>query len=219
MLGIAVVNFDLYRPAFVHKSAASSLGCSSYERLEFLGDSILSFVVAKYLYDKLKGDDEGAMTRMRTKLVSGKTLAFLADRMQLHKYIVMNHRGKSQGWQHNKRIREDCFEAVVGAMYLDLGLCTVRNWFLALVETHIDVDELGAIEDNYKDQLMKLCQAEREPLPTYAVCNDAVRDRYFVVQVRLRGACGTGRGTSKKEAEQWAACNLLQILRGHTYGH
>lgn len=212
-LGFPVNNLALYQQAFTHKSAANEL--QSFERLEFLGDSVISLVVARWLYESWPQEQEGFLTRLRTKLVSGRCLSKLAERLQLHRFIRMNERALTAGWHKNERIAEDVFEALIGAIYLDSGLVVARSFLLNLYQACIDFRELMTKNDNYKDCLMRWSQAHGYPLPEYDVINvhsAPGQKPVFEVAVTVNGATGRGKGTTKKMAQQEAACSALALL-------
>lgn len=214
ILGFKVVDFDKYASVFTHKSASRDAGRESYERYEFIGDSVINFVIAKYLYDKYPGADEGYLTRVRTKLVSGKCLSLLSWKLGLHQYIIMNQKALRQGWNANPRILEDVFESLVGAVYLDLGLMTAKTFLLNTVERFVDFADVVR-DTNYKDILMRYAQAHALPLPEYRVMNDPQTSRQpmFDVVVHVHGSpYGRGVDGSKKGAEQAAAQQALAAL-------
>lgn len=213
-LGFKVLNFDLYVSVFTHKSAVRRTGRQSYERLEYIGDAVINFVVAKYLYDRFPEADEGFLTRVRTKLVSGKFLAQLSHNLGLHRMVTMNRRAIDQGFHSNPRIMEDVFESLVGCIYLDLGLMTAKNFVLAVIEKYSDLEDVLR-DTNYKDALMRYTQLHGIPLPEYRVLNDPqiTRKPMFHVAVVLNGSChGAGWDPSKKGAEQKAAQATLHAL-------
>jgi ribonuclease-3 len=123
VLGIKILNCELYKQVLcTHKSALHELNCAvSYERLEFLGDSVVNFIVTRYLFERYPTSAEGFLTRIRTKLVSGASLSIMSEALQLPSFALMNSRALQQNWQNNDRIMEDLFESIVGAMYLDKG--------------------------------------------------------------------------------------------------
>lgn len=214
ILGFRIVDFDKYVSVFTHKSFKES-GRDSYERYEFVGDSVINFVIAKYLYDKFPQADEGFLTRVRTKLVSGKCLSDLSRRLGLHRYVMMNQKALRQGWNSNPRILEDVFESLVGCVYLDLGLATAKTFVLSVMERFVDFRDIVR-DTNYKDILMRYAQANMLPLPEYRVLNDpqVTKTPLFDIVVMLQGV-GYGRGadTCKKGAEQSAAQQALLALR------
>ena len=213
-LGIEIGCLDFYVQACTHKSVARD-GEPSYERLEFLGDSVLNFIVTRYLYERFPTSTEGFLTRIRTKVVSGKTLSELSSDLGLPELLVMNERANRSGWRNNPRIQEDVYEALLGAMYLDLGLMVCRQW----VYNQIDgLDWEAMLEDtNHKDILMRTCQAHAWDLPEYRLVDTSGPDHQttFDVEVWIKGRfAGRGSEQNKKAAEQSAACAALRSLRG-----
>jgi ribonuclease-3 len=198
----------------MHKSASRDTGVESYERYEFIGDAVINFVIAKYLFDRFPGANEGFLTRVRTKLVSGKFLAELSSRLGLGDFVVMNHKAIAQGWHANPRIMEDVFESLVGCLYLDLGLITAKTFLLAVIERYSKFDDV-LVDTNYKDALIRLAQSRGVGLPEYRVLNDphVTQEPLFHVVVVLDAVqYGEGRDASKKGAEQKAARASLRML-------
>lgn len=216
LLGFRVIEFEPFISVFTHKSAMKITNGSSYERFEFIGDAVINFVVAKLLYDLYPNEDEGFLTRVRTKLVSGKCLSQLAWKLGLHEFIVMNQRSMRHGFNTNPRILEDVFEALIGCIYLQHGLVSAKEFLLSVFNRFIDFNDILR-DTNYKDGLMRYAQARGMPLPEYAVVNTTPDPASaFVVQVSLNGCVGHGAGPSKKQAEQEAARHLLCLLGGLT---
>lgn len=213
VLGCKVADFSRYAPVFTHKSAMRQTNGQSYERYEFIGDAVINFVVAKLLFDMHPSADEGVLTRLRTRLVSGKCLSYLAQQLGLQRYIVMNQRSLKLGFNSNPRILEDVFESLVGCVYLDLGLVAAKAFLLSVYQRFVDFNEI-ARDTNYKDGLMRYAQARGLPLPEYTVVATSPDPRAaFTVRARLAtGAVGHGIGSSKKHAEQHAARELLRCL-------
>lgn len=216
VLGFKVMDFSKYITVFTHKSAMKMTNGDSYERLEFIGDAVINFVVAKLLFDMFPGEDEGFLTRIRTKLVSGKCLSQLAWHLGLQNFIIMNQRSMRHGFNTNPRILEDVFEALVGCIYLQNGMVSAKTFLLSVYQRFVDFNEIMR-DTNYKDGLMRYAQARGMPLPEYAVANTpATPPSTFVVNVCLSGAVGQGIGSCKKQAEQEAARHLLYLLGGLT---
>lgn len=212
-IGIQIRNLSLYKEALTHKSAVKYNGKSN-ERLEFLGDSVLSLVTTKYLYDRYPDASEGLLTRLRTKIVSGTMLSELSERLELHTMVAMNSRAQNAGWNNNSRIKEDLFEAVVGAIYLDHGLPSARDFIIRLLEANVDWDQVHE-DTNYKDALMRTTQFMSWELPTYCVVGTSGPDhsKRFTVKVLIQGReVGVGTSNSKKNAEQHAAKKALDVL-------
>ncbi len=214
MLGFPVTHFHLYVRAFTHKSRATDQFPSN-ERLEFIGDAVINLVTARWLFDAFPQHQEGFLTRLRTKLVSGKTLAKLAQHLRLDRFVQMNQRAMCSGWHQNPRILEDCFEALMGAIYLSEGLVAARTFLIHMYTTCVDLNDLIYTQDNWKDQLMRYCQQMRHELPEYDV--ETVRHQEgvkptFVVTVTVFGKTGRGSGHTKKVAQQEAARAALRLL-------
>ncbi len=207
LVGTKIKDINLYIRAFTHKSALKRYEglSSSYETLEFMGDSVLGFVVTRFLFDKYEKEQEGFLTKVRTKMVRGTTLAVLAKTLGFDKWILMDEKGERNGWNTNPKILEDVFEAFVGAVYLDLGMVHAKRFILESFEKV----ETDLVDDNYKDQLMRWCQAEKLPLPEYRV--DGQRNGTFMVTVIVNGMdSGCGYASTKRQAEQNAAQVLLK---------
>jgi ribonuclease-3 len=212
LVGTRVVNTDLYRTAFTHKSALKQYRLqNSYETLEFLGDAVLGFIVTKYLFDSYQAEQEGFLTKVRTKIVRGKTLADIARKLDLGSMVLMDDKGMRNEWFKNEKILEDVFEAFIGAVYLDLGVI----WAKEFVFRHLLSDLPSLDDDNYKDIVMRWCQANKYTLPEYTV---STFDKHiFNVTINITtdsgpvSACGSGK--TKKDAEQSAASTLINDLK------
>lgn len=211
LLGFRVMDFAKYVTVFTHKSAMRITNSDSYERYEFMGDAVINFVVAKMLFDMYPGANEGFLTKVRTKLVSGTCLSNLAAQLGLHNFVVMNQRSMRNGFNTNVRILEDVFESLVGCIFLDLGMVAAKTFLLDVFRRFINFEDLLR-DTNYKDGLMRFAQARGMPLPTYVATPDA--SAAFVVKAHLDGKVGQGVGPSKKHAEQEAARDLLRMLGG-----
>lgn len=211
VLGFRVLSWPgSYVTACTHKSAVRYPGASteSFEKLEFLGDAVLGFIVARYLYETYPEANEGFLTQMRTKLVSGKALAQIASKMGLERLIIMSPKALASGFNTNPRILEDVLESLIGAVFLDAGMVAARTFVMNIICHYVDHTALLK-NTNYKDTLMQYCQARAEPLPTYD--SSSVPHGFRVVA----GACGVvgeGRGTTKREGEQEAAKYVLLHL-------
>jgi len=207
LVGTKISNIDLYQKAFTHKSALKEdeTLTGSFETLEFIGDSVLGFVITKFLYDKFEKRQEGFLTKARTKLVRGETLARIASKLELYRWIQMDEKGMRNEWNKNPKILEDAFEALVGAIYMDLGLLHAKEFLLRIYNdpTFVNLDMI-MVDDNYKDHLMRYCQSNGLSLPVYLTLRHDNGVFYMVVQVD--GVCmGYGFAKNKKQAEQNAA--------------
>jgi ribonuclease III len=207
LVGTKIKNMELYQRAFTHKSALKRYTglTGSYETLEFMGDSVLGFIITKHLFDLHEKEQEGFLTKARTKMVRGKTLCEISKVLGLDKLILMDEKGERNGWNTNEHIMEDVFEALVGAIYLDLGMVHAKQFVL---ESYTKVTT-SLVDDNYKDQLMRWCQALKYDLPEYRLVNQ-VNGQFFIMVVVDGMDCGAGFALTKKQAEQNAAEIVLK---------
>ena len=214
VVGTKIKNLSLYQRAFTHKSALKEYEhlTESFETLEFIGDSVLGFVITKYLFDRYENKQEGFLTKARTKLVRGETLAHIANHLGLGKYVIMDEKGMRNNWNTNVKILEDVFEALVGALYMDIGLIHAKEFILRLYQDP-DVIDMGTImiDDNYKDHLMRYCQVNNWELPDYRVSGH--HEGIFYIDIYVQNSFfARGAARSKKQAEQNAARNYFQAL-------
>jgi len=214
LVGTKIKDLSLYRRAFTHKSALKQYNLdSSNETMEFMGDSVLGFVVTKFLFDKFEKNQEGFLTRARTKLVRGKTLSDIASKLHLGQWVWMDEKGMRNGWNNNPKILEDILESLIGAIYLDLGMVHAKGFILRLFQDPqlVNLEYIIKKDDNYKDILMRWCQAHKYELPEYVVdASDKTRFRVLVYVNKERQ--GFGVATTKKEAEQIAACFAIKKI-------
>lgn len=217
ILGTKIKNLSYYQRAFTHKSALKEYEqfTESFETLEFIGDSVLGFVVTKYLFDRYETRQEGFLTKARTKLVRGETLAHIANHIGLNKFVVMDEKGMRNGWNSNTKVLEDVFESLIGAVYLDLGLLHAKEFILKIYENQeiIDMNTI-MIDDNFKDHLMRYCQVNGWELPDYRVAGH--HEGLFYIDIWINGGFyARGVAKSKKQAEQNAARNYFQALSSY----
>jgi len=209
IVGTKIKNLNLYIRALTHKSALKKYEnlTDDYETLEFMGDSVLGFVITKWLFDKYEHHKEGFLTRARTKIVRSETLAGFAKHLGIGDLILMDDKGIRNNWNNNPKILEDCFEALVGAIYLDLGMIQARDFVLRIIENA----NVSLIDDNYKDQIMRYCQALKLPAPEYQIVT--FHQGVFHIQLVMSGiVCGHGEANTKKQAEQNAAHMALKTM-------
>jgi ribonuclease-3 len=214
LVGTKVKDISLYLRAFTHKSALKKYTLTeSFETLEFMGDSVLGFVITKMLFDQYEERQEGFLTKARTKLVRGNTLANIALKLGLDTWILMDDKGMRNNWNTNEKILEDAFEALVGAVYMDLGLIHAKRFILSIYNNPnmIDLNSV-TVDDNYKDRLMRHCQQIKIDLPQYPI--QTHDNGVFVVSVIVDGEIiSFGSARNKKQAEQHAAREAIRILR------
>jgi ribonuclease III len=244
-------NLEIYQQAFTHKSysatknkmeeivdkpeGALELRENDLERIEFLGDSVLGFVIAKYLFERFPNQNEGFLTKLKTKLVNGEALAYFSKELGFGEYILMSrHIEDKCNGRTSTNILEDVFEAFLGALFLDfntieIGGCDLYNDFYSgigfqicerfiinLIEEKVNFEELINNDTNYKDQLSKFYHSEYKISVTYKhiACETEGNHNNFVVDV-VRGdgeVIARGEGKTKKKAEQNASRNALANL-------
>lgn len=188
------------------------------ERLEFLGDSVIKLAVAAYLYRRYENEDEGFMTKLRTKIENGESLSILCKIIGLDKYILISRFiEKNGGRTNNNSILEDAFEAFIGALKLDSDYDTCERFIFNLIERYIDFSNMLKEETNYKDILLRYAHQRRWGDPKYHVSNISGPDnnKIFTVFIKIQTRPNTtqifasGMGSSKKKAQQEAARNTL----------
>lgn len=217
--GFNPINVLSYQKAFIHKSVLRFLTDeklnSSYERFEFLGDSVLNLIIAKFIFHKYPDKEEGYLTRIRTKLVNGKTLAFLAKKINLNQFLIISKNVESINGRNNDRILEDIFEAFLCSIHTDLGYKYAENFVLRLINEHIDFNFLEE-DNNYKDILLRKCQQSLQINPEYELISTTgpAHKKIFTSIVIINGnRYSTGVGSTKKESEQNASKNTLEIIQ------
>ena len=219
LVGMPIRDLALYEQALRHRSLLRGEARShlySNERLEFLGDSVLGFVVAEHLYRHFPEETEGFLTQLRAKLVNGLALADFALSINLGAFILMSQNMVQTEGRQNPTILADAFEAVIGALYLDRGMGAARRFIHRTMLDDADLHDLAAQRDNFKSLLLEYVQAEAWPQPQYRVVIEEgpSHDRTFTVEVLVNGmAYGQGEAGSKKSAEQKAAREALERLR------
>lgn len=212
-LGYEFKNASLLEDALSHRSFHGK----NNERLEFLGDSILNFVIAAALFRISPHAREGELSRQRASLVRGETLALLAQEFELGKYLRLGVGELKSGGSQRTSILADAVEAIIGAIYLDAGMeiCEQRilNWYAKRLE---NFSELPSLKDP-KTQLQEYLQAHHFPLPLYTVLEveGAAHQQTFVVEcyVEKLKQRAKGKGSSRRRAEQESAKKILEQLK------
>lgn len=248
-------NINVYRNAFVHKSYCTMKNADfnsgnakcpsdclplqemSYERLEFLGDSILGMVVANYLYERFPDQNEGFLSKIRTKIVNGKMLGFLSDRIGFSKYAIISKQVEESNGRKNYKIMEDIFEAFIGAIYIDfqthndiielpkhiklepltgVGYYIVEKWIVYIIENYIDFSELIRKKTNYKDMLVNYMQHHLQDIPKFFEISITTKENIkiftYCVKDRNNTSLASSTGNSKKEAENNVAKEALKYF-------
>lgn len=209
-------NKQLFAEALSHRSYTTLHGKNNWfsnERLEFLGDAILNFVIAEYLYNKHLNATEGELTKIRSRLVNRKTLSIYAKHLHLDNFILIGNntlRTQSKGMDN---ILANAFEALIAAIYLDGGLTETAKFVRNHVIKALDSGDVKIEDENFKSQLLEYVQAQELGNLRYVTIKEEGpdNDKTFTIEVYLNNEpCGVGMGKSKKEAEQAAAERALQ---------
>ncbi|HCE3220932.1 TPA: ribonuclease III [Vibrio parahaemolyticus] len=211
-LGYQFKDAGLINLALTHRSANSKHN----ERLEFLGDSILSFVIADDLYHRFPKVNEGDMSRMRATLVRGHTLAELGREFDLGDYLKLGPGELKSGGFRRDSILADAVEAIIGAIYLDSDIEKVRSIVLSWYNSRLEAIKPGVSQKDPKTRLQEFLQGRRKPLPVYIVTNikGEAHNQEFTVECEVAGVDKPviGKGTSRRKAEQAAAETALEQL-------
>lgn len=207
-LNFTPTNVNLYYEAFTHTSYSNeNPSLNSYERLEFLGDAILEFIISEYLY-KERHLEEGIMTKMRARYVCEEALATYAKDLKFEQDVKIG--GSEQDGKPNDTILADIFEAFIAALYLDKGLDFTKEIVLKIITKYIE-DKVDFLHD-YKSTLQELVQTTKKSV-TYELVSESgpAHDKTFECRAIVDGiTLGTGIGSSKKMAEQQAAKSALE---------
>jgi len=212
-LGVTCGRMGLVNEALTHSSYAAehaAEGVKDYEKLEFFGDAVLRFVISEYLLERFPDYDEGKLTELRSVLVSDRILAEIAQEIGLSKYILLG-----QKVQMRPSIMAQAMEALIGAIYQDLGLFTVQTLLVRIFGHQTTVCDRDDVKDNYKQQLQEYTQGKGQGTPLYTVLHaeGPSHDLVFTVSVEVDGlTLAQGIGKSKKAAEQEAAKAAYQII-------
>jgi ribonuclease-3 len=206
----------------------------SYERLEFLGDSLIGMIVANYLYSRFPDQNEGFLSKIRTKIVNGRMLGYLSDKIGFPKFAIISKQVEESGGRNNFKIMEDIFEAFIGALFLDFqtesdkvqlpnsinispftgaGYFIVESFIIYIIENYIDFCELIRIKNNYKDMLVSYMMHNLQDIPKFyevkVLMKDNVRIFTYCIKDRNNAIIATSTGNNKKEAENNAAKEAL----------
>ncbi|HQV24529.1 MAG TPA: ribonuclease III [Acinetobacter sp.] len=212
-IGYQFKQHDLLILALTHRSVSQK---ANYERLEFLGDSLLGMIIANHLYHVYPSENEGRLTRMRATLVRQEALGKIAYDLQLGQSLILSVGELKSGGHHRESILADTVEAIIGAIYLDcddlnLLQSIVLKWYVPYFDHIEPTDQLK----DPKSRLQEYLQARKKPLPVYEVVDiqgDAPH-QHFKVECLVDGHLNTlGEGSSRRFAEQAAAAEILKLL-------
>jgi ribonuclease III len=215
LTGIYPGNIKLYDLAFIHRSASitdSQGNMVNNERLEYLGDAILGAIIADFLYNRFPQEDEGFLTKMRSKLVNRDFLTTLTFQMGLNVYIESN----TKSTLDKSHIYGDVLEALIGAIYLDKDFQSVKYFVTKrILSQYVNLNEIEQVDKNFKSQLIEWCQKNKKEVKFDTVEENAETGKQpsFISAVEVDGKMvGKGFGNSKKEAQQNAARETLRVL-------
>jgi ribonuclease-3 len=213
-LGFVFSNKEILVQAFIHRSIVNEFrekALQHNERLEFLGDSVLGLVIADYLYHRLPAHPEGLLSQLRSRLVDATSCAQYLQKLVLAEHILLGKGEVMTEGRTKPSILADVFEALLGAIYLDGGLTTVKSFLLCHFEPEFEA-AIGSPPRNYKAELQDLSQKQFQKTPVYKVVQESGPDhaKMFHVMVLVGDKeMGIGIGASKKEAEQRAAFDAI----------
>jgi len=213
-------NEKLLRQAFTHSSYVNEHRRKPYEdneRLEFLGDAVLELTVSQFLYKKYPMMSEGELTKLRAAVVCEPSLVEFANQLNFGEVVLLGKGEEMTGGRTRPALLADVFEAFIGALYLDKGLDPVISFLEKIVFPKIDAGAFSHVMD-FKSQLQELVQRDAAGTLEYKILAETgpAHSREFESQVALAGrVLGTGKGRSKKEAEQHAAQKALETLKAH----
>lgn len=215
-IGWEVADPNLLQQSLSHRSwCAENPGTASNERLEFLGDAVLGLVVTVHLYSAYPSMPEGELAKVRASVVNSAALAEVATELGMGDALLLGKGEAQSGGREKPSILADATEAVIGAVYLDGGWDAAHRLVMDLLGERIELAAAGPGGHDYKTRLQELCAREFDQLPVYSVRDegpDHAKEFEAVVHV-MGSARGTGRGRSKKQAEQAAAREAWEALR------
>ena len=212
LVGFTPVHLQLFKLAFFHKSTFSTrdYAISNNERLEFLGDAVLSTIVGKYLFKKYPNSDEGFLTKMRSKIVKRNSLDEIADKMGLDLFLANYNQTRL-----SKSMLGNALEALVGAVYIEVGYERTKQYVVRrILRKYLDIHELERFDDNYKSQLLEWCQKNGHSIEYKVVAKykSEKRDKFKVAVFVDGRKMGTADDFNKKSAEQLASERAMTTL-------
>jgi len=213
-LGLIFNNPDLLVQALTHRS----MGANNNERLEYLGDAILSFVVAEDLFHRFPQVKEGKLSRFRASLVKGVTLAEIARELNLGEVLILGPGELKSGGFRRESILADTVESILGAVYLDSGLDAVKTLILTLFDERLNAIDATETVKDAKTRLQELLQSRKQPLPIYTVKEIKTEQQEPVFeascQVSILEKVIVAQGSSHRKAEQKTAERVLTLIEG-----
>ena len=218
IIGVSFNNIELLDNALTHTSYANQHNLTynhHNERLEFLGDAVLSIVVSEYLYKKYKNKPEGKLTKIRAGVVCETSLAEIARKLSVNQYLRIGRGEELSGGREKDSLIADSCEAIIAAIYLDQGIEAARDFVIKNLSNKIEITGKGKSYNDYKTRLQELVQKTSLAVIEYRIVGESGpdHDKRFESEVYLNEKShGRGNGKSKKEAEQNAAKTALNSL-------
>ncbi|MFN7830385.1 MAG: ribonuclease III [Bacteroidota bacterium] len=212
LIGFVPVHLSLFKLAFFHKSTFTSrdYAVANNERLEFLGDAVLSTIVGEYLFKKYPNSDEGFLTKMRSKIVKRNSLDEIADKMGLDLFLANYNQTRL-----SKSMLGNALEALVGAVYIEVGYEKTKTYVIRrILRKYLNIHDLESYDDNYKSQLLEWCQKNGHSIEYKVVAKykSEKRDKFKVAVFVDGKKYGTADDFNKKSAEQLASERAMGVL-------
>lgn len=212
------LGYQFKTPAYLQQALTHrSAGALNNERLEFLGDSILSFVIANALYQKFSFYDEGQLSRLRASLVKGDMLAIIASEIKLSDYLCLGQGELRSGGYRRASILSDALEAIFAAVWLDGGFNACQTLILKLYETRLNADNLIENIKDPKTELQEYLQSKKIQLPEYSLSDVSGKEHqqlfHATCKVNELNLMAKGKGGNRRYAEQDAAKKLLELIK------
>ena len=216
-LGIDALDLKIYIKSLTHRSFAREINLEyrGNEQLEFIGDSVFSFIITSYLYKNYSYFSEGSLSKIRSNIVSRRSLAAIAREIEIDRHILLSENEEFSNGRGKESIIADAFEAFIGALYSDKGINFTYTWFLDKFENFIAVKIKSHNITDFKSFLQEAIQADYSKLVKYAVeeSEGPAHNKVFFSVAKLNNKIiGHGKGKSKKESEQEAAKDALKSL-------
>ena len=218
LIGYRFRNKDLLNQALTHKSYSNEkrrTKLSDNERLEFLGDSVLGVVVSRILYGDCPNQDEGILTRYKSQLVSGATLARIAKNLHLGEFLLLGKGEEASGGKKHVSNLMCALEAIIGAIYLDSDLRSAYKFIMNIFRPEIQLVKEGKGSKDYKSMLQQIVLKKFKTIPTYKIISEIGPDhkKHFIVEALISGKrYGIGSGSNKKVSEQASAKEALSAI-------
>ncbi len=212
----SLLTHALTHSSYSNEEKAKGHRTSSNERMEFLGDAVLSIIVSKYLFDSLPDAHEGDLSKIRSAVVCEKALASYANSIELGKYLLLGHGEEINNGRERPSILSDAYEALLAAIYIDSGIEAVRDFLMPSASHLIDKTIREHSATDYKTKLQQIVQQKPGENLVYVIISESgpPHQKNFVAEARLNDSnvLGSGSGSSKREAEQNAAKDALKFF-------